>query len=58
MYAGSVGVAVSADRSKTAIIQSVQCNGTEETIFDCRSSSAQCGVYQDASVICQGLYNF
>ena len=58
VYAGSIGVAVYADRSKTAIIQSVQCNGTEETIFECQSSSTRCGVYRDASVICQGLYIF
>ena len=46
------GVGVYADLNETAIIQSVQCNGTEETISDCWSSSAQCGVYR---VICQGL---
>ena len=44
--------------SITPVIHSVQCTGTEETIFDCQfsnSSSAQCGIYADASVICQGL---
>ena len=61
MYAGAIAAAVSRswypDWNKTAVIQAVQCNGTEETIFDCQSSSAQCEVYQDANIICQGLYN-
>ena len=39
-------------------IHSVECNGTEETIFDCQfdnTSNAQCANNQDASIICQGL---
>ena len=42
----------------SAAIHSVECNGTEENIFDCQfsyDSSSMCGRYQDASVICQGL---
>ena len=42
------------------VVHSVQCNGTEETIFNCElsfsnTSNADCARYQDASVICQGL---
>ena len=42
------------------VVHSVQCNGTEETIFNCElsfsnTSNADCARYQDASIICQGL---
>ena len=40
-------------------IHFLECNGTEENIFDCQfSSDSTCGRSQDASVICQGLINF
>ena len=47
-----------ADSRISPAVHSVQCNGTEESIFDCQfinGSTAQCGIYLDASVICQGL---
>ena len=42
------------------VFHSVQCNGTEETIFNCElslsnTSNADCARHQGASVICQGL---
>ena len=58
-YTGSISASNwYTDRQLIPLIHSVQCNGTEEAIFDCifrNDSSAQCGIYQDASVICQGL---
>ena len=49
------------DETKTPIIQSVQCNGTEETLFDCEFSNCsdyQCSSYgQDAGIVCQGLHS-
>lgn len=45
------------EREKIALIHSVECNGSEESIFDCRTNEGDggCTRYQDASVICQGM---
>ena len=39
------------------LFQAVECNGTEESIFDCQWSDLNSTCYhrQDASVICQGM---
>ena len=38
-----------------AVIDSVQCNGSEEGLLDCGSTVAMlCGQYDDADVVCQG----
>ena len=42
----------------SAAIHHLECDGTEENVFDCQFSSdsnSTCGMYQDASMICQGL---
>ena len=46
------------EREKIALFHSVECNGTEESIFDCRTNEGDggCGTYQDASVICHGIF--
>ena len=45
---------------KIALLHSVECNGTEESIFDCRTNEGDggCLSYQDGSVICQGIPRF
>ena len=42
------------EREKIGLFHSVECNGTEESIFDCRTNEGDggCGTNQDASVIC------
>ena len=38
------------------LFHTVECNGTEESLFDCQSNEGDggCSGRQDASVICQG----
>ena len=41
------------------VLEDVQCNGLEESLFDCANSGlrySSCGHYEDAGVICQGIY--
>ena len=47
------------ETEKIGLIHSVECNGTEESIFDCQTNEGEggCLTHQDASVICQGRYD-
>ena len=44
------------ERALIGLLHSVECTGSEESIFDCQTNEGDggCSVSQDASVICQG----
>ena len=47
------------DSRQLTLFHNVECNGTEESIFDCRrrEGAGGCQQRQDASVVCQGGCN-
>ena len=52
--AGSIASKLYRNFYSRPIIHSFECNGTEESVFDCQFSST-CRSHQDGSVICHGL---
>ena len=55
--AGSIASNLYRNYYISAVIHSVECNGTEDSIFDCQFISSTCRSNRDASVICQGLWS-
>ena len=51
------------DANLAHIVGSVQCQGSEMQLLDCvhnasASVDSTCGELDDASVVCQGMYNY